>query len=509
MAEVTNNKTIAKNTILLYFKMMFTMAVSLYTSRVILDVLGIDDYGIYQAVGGVVAMLSFVNGALAVGSSRFITYELGTGNREKLKRTFSSLLSVHIVLALIVVVASETIGLWFVNNKLVIPTDRMTAALMAYHISILTAAVNIIVVPYSSSVIAHERMGIFASISILDAILKLGICYMLTIGNIDKLPLYALLLLMVQIINIVLYRAYCVRGFDETHYKPMWDKTILKDVLGYSGWNLLANTALALITYGSTILLNMFFTSAVVTAMAVSNQINGAAQQFVNSFRTAAIPQIVKKFATGDITGSKKLLLNSTKYSFYLMLLLALPILLVADDLLHLWLKVVPAYTTSFVQLTVLTCLFQVFDSSFYTALYAKGRIKENAIFSPTVLFLLFPLVYFMFKSGGSPLCLSWGLMVAYAFLGLLVKPLLIIQIAGYTWKEIIIVFIDCIKVLFGSLPVPLLSFFYIDSITINPFLRFLLLITISLLCIFVSVWFIGLSSDIRLKIINIAKSRF
>lgn len=501
--EKTNNKTIAKNTILLYFKMMFTMAVSLYTSRVILDVLGIDDYGIYQAVGGVVAMLSFVNGALAVGSSRFITFELGTGNEDKLKRTFSSLLTVHILLALIVVFAAETIGLWFINNKLVIPSDRMLAATIAYHISILTAAINIIVVPYSSSVIAHEKMGVFASISILDALLKLGICYLLTIGSLDKLPLYALLLFIVQFINIVIYRTYCIRRFNETHYTPMWDKEILKNVLGYSGWNLLANTALALITYGSTILLNMFFTPAVVTAMAVTNQVNGAAQQFVNSFRTAANPQIVKKYAIGDIVGSKSLLLNSTKFSFFLMLLLSLPIFLVADEMLHIWLKEVPPYTTNFIRITIVTCLFQVFDTSFYTALYAKGRIKENALFSPTVLFLLFPFVYFLFRSGGSPLCLSWGLLVAYALLGLFVKPLLIIHIAGYTWREILMVFLDCIKVLIVALPVPLLAYIYADSLFTHIFERFTILVILSVISVSITVWFIGISPYLRKKILN------
>lgn len=506
--DKTNNKTIAKNTIFLYFKMMFTMAVSLYTSRVILDVLGIDDYGIYQAVGGVVAMLCFVNGALAVGSSRFLTFELGTGNEDKLRRTFSSLLTVHILLALIVIIAAETVGLWFLHNKLVIPPERMDAALVAYHFSIITAAINIISVPYNSSIIAHERMSVYAYMCIIEALLKLGICYVITVGGIDRLSLYAIMLCVVQIIVTLLYRQYAVSRFEETHYKPMWDKTILKDVLGYSGWNLFANTALALITYGSTILLNMFFTSAVVTAMAVSNQVNGAAQQFVNSFRTAANPQIVKKYAVGDLDGSKRLLLNSTKYSFYLMLLLALPIFLVADELLHLWLKEVPPYTTIFVQITIVTCLFQVFDTSFYTALYAKGRIKENAMFSPTVLFLLFPIVYLLFNNGGSPLCLSWGLLAAYAILGLIVKPLLIIKIAGYTWEEIIQVFIECLKVIVIAVAIPIVVYNYSDELFPSMILKFLAIVTISVISVVTTVWTIGLTSEMRAKIRSFTKTK-
>lgn len=509
IGEKTDNKTIAKNTILLYVRMMFTMCISLYTSRVILAVLGIDDYGIYQAVGGVVAMLSFVNHALSTGSSRFLTFELGTGNADKLKRTFSSLLTAHILLALAVVVLAETAGLWFVYHKLVIPAERLSAAVTAYHFSIVTAVIQIIVVPYSASVIAHERMGVYAYVSILDAVLKLAICYLLSVGGLDKLMLYAMLLCTIQVVNILIYRGYCVKHFEESHYKPMWDKPILKEVLGYSGWNLFANTALALITYGSSILLNMFFTSAVVTAMAVSNQVNGAAQQFVNSFRTAANPQIVKKYAVGDLSGSKKLLLASTKYSFYLMLLLAIPLFFVADEVLHLWLKEVPEYTMIFVRVTIATCLFQVFDTSFYTALYAKGRIKENALLSPSVLFLLFIIVYFSFRGGySSPLILSYGLCIAYAILALIVKPLLIIKIAGYKWREILGVFVDCLKVFAVAIILPLLLYKFSGSLFHTNIIRALVLVAASLISVCATVWVIGLSPEMRGKVIGFIKGK-
>ncbi len=506
--EKTNNRTIAKNTVFLYVKMMFTMAVTLYTSRVILDVLGIDDYGIYQAVGGVVAMLCFVNGALAVGSSRFLTFELGRGDEDKLKRTFSSLLTVHLLLSIIVIVAAETIGLWFVKNKLVIPPERYDAAIIAYHFSIITAAITIVSVPYNSSIIAHERMSVYAYMCIIEALLKLGICYVITVGGMDKLVLYAIMLCVVQGTIALLYRQYAVKRFHETHYKPMWDKAILKDVLGYSGWNLFANTALALITYGSNILLNMFFSSAVVTAMAVSNQVNGAAQQFVNSFRTAVNPQVVKKFAAGDYEGSRNLLLNSTKYSFYLMLLLALPLFLVTDDLLSLWLKEVPVYTTFFVRITIATCLFQVFDTSFYTALYAKGRVKENAMFSPSVLFILFIVVYFLFRNGGSPLCLSWGLLASYAILGLLVKPLLLINICGYQWKEILIVYYDCFKVFVVAIIIPYILYRYVGYCFQSNFIKDVVLVLSSLLCVSTTVWRIGLSAKTRLQVISFFKAK-
>lgn len=508
MVEVTTNKTIAKNTIFLYIRMLFAMAVSLYTSRVILDVLGVNDYGLYQAVGGVVAMLSFLNGALSHGTSRFLTFELGTGNYDKLKRTFSSVMTVHILLAILIAVVAETAGLWFVKHKLVIPADRMDAAIIAYHFSILTAVFHIIQVPYNSSIIAHERMNVYAYVSILDVVLKLGICFLLNIGGIDKLILYASLLCTVQACIAMTYRLYCKRKFTEASYKPIWDWSILREVLGYSGWNLFANTALALVTQGASILLNMFFTSATVTAMSISNQVNAAAQQFVNSFRTAANPQIVKKYAVGDLEGSQRLLLTSTKFSFYLMLLLAMPIFLVSEELLAIWLKEVPEYTNIFVRITIVTCLFQVFDTSFYTALYAKGRIRENAMISPTILFLLFPIVYLLYKNGAPPTSLSWGLLAAYAILGLVVKPMLIVRIAGYRWKDIVKVFWDCLKVVAIASIVPLTLAYFTKGVFNSVFEKFIIMVLVSVTSVGITVWFIGLTPKLRSKALSFLRNK-
>ena len=503
MAEVTTNKTIAKNTIFLYIRMLFAMAVSLYTSRVILDVLGVDDYGLYQAVGGVVAMMAFLNNALSHGTSRFLTFELGTGNYQKLERTFSSVMTVHVLLALLIVFVAETLGLWFVCHKLVIPADRFDSAVIAYHVSILTTVIHIIQVPYNSSIIAHERMKVYAYVSIIDVVLKLAICYLLMIGGYDKLVLYAILLCAVQVCVMMIYHVYCKKQFAEAHFRPMWDWGILKGVLSYSGWNLFANTALVLVTQGASVLLNMFFNSAVVSAMAISNQVNAAAQQFVNSFRTAVNPQVVKKFAVGDLDGSKRLLLVSTRFSFYLMLLLVLPIFFLSKELLSIWLKEVPAYTNIFVRLTIVTCLFQVFDTSFYTALYAKGRIRENAMISPSVLFLLFPIVYLVYRAGGQPTALSWGLLFAYAFLGLVVKPLLIIKIADYQWGNIIAVFRDCLKVFVVAMILPSIFYFISDNFCQSLLTRVLLLGTIAAGSVGSTVWFIGLTPEWRRKLIG------
>ena len=498
----SSNKTIAKNTLLLYFRMLLTMVISLYTSRVILQILGVEDFGIYQTVGGVVGMLSFVNGALATGTSRFLTYELGTGDLLKLKKTFSTMLTAHVILAIGVFAISETIGLWFVCNKLVIPSERMGAALFAYHVSILTAMVQLTQVPYTASIISHERMGVYAYMSIVEVTLKLLIVYLLAIGNWDKLVLYATLLAFVTIGLAMYYRVYCKGHFEESHYTILIDKSIIKEVLGYSGWNLLANTSIALNNHGGVLLLNMFFSPGVVTARAVANQVNMAANQFISNFRTAANPQIVKRYAAKDFNSSKNLLLSSTKYSYFLMLFLALPIALVAEQLLSLWLGQVPPYSAVFLQLTIVCSLFQVFDTSFYTALYAKGQIRENALISPILGFISFPIVYILFKLGFSPVALAWVAVIRYALLGLVVKPVLVVQIVHYSWRDICSVFFSCLKVTLTSLPLPLFVNYIVKAQQIPVWVEIIVITVVCILSVGICSWYFGLTSEIRFKLI-------
>ena len=506
MEERSNNKTIAKNTLFLYFRMMLTMVIALYTSRVILKVLGVDDFGIYQAVGGVVGMLTFLNAALAVGTSRFLTFELGTGDFDKLKRTFSTVLTAHIILGIIIVSLSETVGLWFVYNKLMIPLERLEAAVIAYHLSVLTVVAQLMLVPYNASIISHERMSIYAYASIVDAVLSLIIVYLLTIGDIDKLVLYSALFLCVKVGMTAFYALYCARRFVETRCKLIMDKQILREVLSYSGWNLLSNGAIALNNQGALILLNMFFSPGVVTGRAIANQVNMAAFHFITNFRTAANPQIVKRYAAKDYSGSKELLLSSTKYSYYLMLMLSLPIVLVAEPLLKLWLGQIPPYSVIFLQLAIITSLFQVFDTSFYTALYAKGQIRENAIISPMVGFLAFPIMYVLFRFGFSPESMAWVSMIGVALLGFLIKPLLIIQIADYTWSEMFSVFVPCLKVTLASLPIPVIVYYSLQNC--NMILSFLLLVVVSVISVLLSSWFIGINGKTRKHLMNIIHNK-
>lgn len=492
----SNSKRIAKNTIFLYFRMMFTMVVALYTSRVVLNVLGVDDFGVYQTVGGVVGMLTFVNNALAIGSSRFLTYELGAGNFSKLKDTFSTVLSVHILLALILVVVAETVGLWYIYNKLVVAPERMDAAIFAYHISVLTSFITITQVPYNASIISHERMGVYAYVSIADVSLKLGVAYLLALGNYDKLKMYALLLFLVQLGVAFFYRVYCVRSFKECHYSLILKKDIFKDVLSYSGWNLFSSTTLALCNQGVLVLINAFFSPAAVAAKAVAGQVNMAANSFVNSFRTAVNPQIVKQYAANNREGSRNLLLDSTKFSFYLMLMLCIPIYLLAGPLLKLWLGVVPEYAEPFLKIAILTSLIDVFSQSFYTGLYAKGQIRENAVISFFILLPGFGLIFLLFKLGFSPISSAWVMLGAMSVISLIVKPLLLVKIVEYPVRPIIGVYVVCLRVALLSVPIPFLSFVALQDF--NEIFKFVLIVVLSIISVCASTWFAGLNADMK-----------
>lgn len=502
----SSNKTIAKNTIFLYFRMMLTMIISLYTSRVVLQVLGVDDYGIYQAVGGIVGFLSFINNALSAGSSRFITFGLGEGNVQKLKEIFSTTLIVHICLAIVIVILSETVGLWFLYNKLAIPPDRLNAAECVLHLSIITAFFSLTQVPYGACIVAHEKMGIYAYVSIIEVSLKLLIVYLLTIGNYDKLKIYALLLCIIEIGIVLFYNIYCYRNFEESRFRLLFDKKLFKEITIFSGWSLFASTSIALNSQGILVLLNMFFSPAIVAARAISLQVNSAANLFVTNFQVAATPQIVKLYASGNYEESKKILLQTTKFSFFLMLLLSLPICLGARQLLTIWLKNVPEYTVIFLQLVVIQSLFCVFDTSFYRVLYTKGRLKENALISPIFGFIQFPIVYFLFHLGYSPIVLSWASLIMYALLGIIVKPILVIKVAGYKWKDISSTFKPCFRVTITALPIPLL--FYYNMRCDFIITSFITITLVSILAVLFSIWFVGIDKCTKGYVIDYIKKR-
>ena len=312
----SNNKRIAKNTLLLYFRMLLTMVVSLYTSRVVLGALGVEDYGIYNVVGGVVAMFSMLSGSLSAAISRFITFELGTGNKEKLKRVFSSSVTIQMGLSAIILVLAETVGLWFLNNKMVIPESRMYAANWVFQLSLLTFVINLISIPYNAAIIAHERMSAFAYISIFEAVSKLVVAYCIVISPIDRLILYAIMLTTIAVIIRLIYGSYCKRKFEECTFHFIYDHDLLKQMFGFAGWNFIGASSALLRDQGGNIVINLFCGPAVNAARGIAVQVNTAIHSFVTNFMTALNPQITKSYAGADQKYLMTLLFQGARLSF-------------------------------------------------------------------------------------------------------------------------------------------------------------------------------------------------
>lgn len=506
MAEKVDNKKIAKNTVILYIRMVVTMAVGIFTSRITLEYLGITDYGIYQSVGGIVGLVAFTNTAISTGISRFITFGLGEDNPQKLRRTFSTILTIQIVFILVIVLIAETVGYWFITHKLVIPAGLMNAAIFAYHVSIFTVALGMLTNPFSAMISAHERFKVYAYISLVTTFATLGIAYLLQIIPTGRLYLYAGLLFLISLGSLSFQIFYSCKNFAETTFKLSFDKSIFREIAGFSGWSMFAALSIALNNQGVLVLLNMFFAPAVVAARAVSLTVYSASSQLVANFRTAMNPQIVKQYAAGNYEISRKLLLTSTKISFFLMLLLSVPIFYMAGPLLGVWLKKVPNYSDIFLKLVIIQALFQVFDTSFYMALYAKGRLKENALLSPLIGFLSFPITYILFKLGASPVALSWVTLVSYAVLGIIIKPILIVKIVDYKWTEILTVLGVCLKV---ALIAYSLGYIITRTLYHNTLIDFFIVSALCVIITAVVIYSTGLSKDMRQNINQIIKLLF
>ena len=399
-----NNKRIAKNTLMLYVRMLFTMAVSLFTSRVVLQTLGVEDYGIQNVVGGVVAMFSVLSGSMSSSISRFITFELGRGEIHRLKTVFSTGVNIQLGMSLLVIVVAEAAGVWFLNCKMNIPAERMVAANWVFQCSILTFVLNLLSVPYNASIIAHEKMSAFAYISVIEVTLKLIIVYMLTVSPFDRLITYSVLLLCVGALIRFIYGYYCKRHFEECTYHFVYDKAVLKSMTSFAGWNFLGNGAYMLNTQGVNILMNMYFGVAVNAARGVATQVDAALKQFVNNFTTAVNPQITKSYAQGDLESMHKLVCRSAKFSAFLMMFFAVPIILETDTILNIWLKNPPAYASIFLKWIIISSFMDtVLANSLVTSMFATGNIKRYQIIVTTVGCLVFPLSWLAFQLGFEP----------------------------------------------------------------------------------------------------------
>lgn len=398
-----NNKKIAKNTLLLYFRMLFMMAVSLYTSRVVLSTLGVEDFGIYNVVGGVVTMFGFINSAMTGSTQRFITFALGRGEEKELSKVFGTSMIIHGIISLLIILLAETIGLWFFYHKMIIPVERMDAAFWVFQFAVLTSVIMVMSVPYNAVIIAHEKMGAFAYISILEVILKLIIVYVLVVFHYDKLKLYAVLIFIIQMLVCLVYSTYCKKHFRETHFVWTRDKKLFFRMLVFAGWTMNGNLAVMGYTQGLNLLLNMFFNPVVNAARGIAVQVQIAVSNFCRNFQMALNPQITKSYAIGDYGYMHELVYASSRYSFYLLFLLSFPIVLESRFILSIWLEDIPNYTIPFVRIMLIITLCNALSNPMIVSAHATGKIRRFQMLEGGVLLLIFPIAYICLKLGMLP----------------------------------------------------------------------------------------------------------
>lgn len=495
---MSDNKKIAKNTLLLYARMILLMLVSLYTSRVILNGLGVADYGIYNVVGGVVTMFSMLSGSLTAAISRFLTFELGTGNKEKLKSIFSASVTIQIALSFIVLVLAETVGLWFMNEKLIISDDRLCAANWCYQFSIITFVINLISVPYNSAIIAHERMSAFAYISILEAVGKLLIALGIVFSPIDSLIFYGLMVAVLAIIIRIIYGWYCKKNFNECKYYFVWDKSLLSQMFAFAGWNFIGSSATILRDQGGNIILNLFFGPTVNAARAIAIKVNSVLTGFVTNFMTALNPQITKSYASGDINNMMNLLTQGARLSFYMLLLLSLPVLLNTNYLLVAWLKLIPEHTVSFVQLTLILAMHECLAYPLTTAMLATGKIKKYQIVAGGLNLMNLPIAYICLYLGMIPesiviVAIVFSLLVQIVRLGLL-KSMIKLNVIEFILK----VYGNIIIVTVVATFIP----YFVNKEMEEGFIRFFSISVLALITTLASEFFVGCTKEER-KLVN------
>ncbi|MDR3000892.1 MAG: hypothetical protein LBU89_06470 [Fibromonadaceae bacterium] len=504
MTPSENNKRIAKNTLFLYFRSILTLGVGLYTSREVLAQLGVEDFGIYNVVGGVIVLFSFIQNAMHSATSRFFTFDLGKGDFEALKKTFSLSVVIHIFTALTILILGETIGLWFLNTQLVIPPERMEAANFIYQFTIFTACIAILQMPYMVAINAHERMKIYAYAGIADAVFKLAVALALGFAPIDKLKFYSVLLFSVYVVMACFYRVYCYRNFKETRFKWFWDRKMFLERMGFSGWTTLGGISAIAALQGVNMLLNVFHGVVVNAAYGIMTQVSNVMTQFAHNFFAAVNPQITKSYARGDMNYLHNLLFRSIKFSFLISFAIAIPLVLNMDFILHLWLKTVPKYAVIFCQIRVIDWCFCMFFTPHYYSIMATGRIKKYLIIDSILTVQMLIFTYIFFKLGFSPVTVP----IIYFSINIIritviiffSRALIKFSIGEFIYKVVSKLLI----VVLISVPLPI----FISFNTKNFEAMFTTSISFILPFLFSSIFF-GLDKNERTMIFSLAKKKF
>ena len=499
-----DNKRLAKNTLFLYFRMFVTLVVGLYTSRVVLNVLGVTDYGIYNVLGGIVAIFATLNSAMASTSSRYITYYLGRGDDNKLKQIFCTVSFVHLAIASIVILACETIGLWFFYHHMAIPTDRVNVAFWLLQFSFAASFLSMINIPYTGLIIAHENMNIYAYISIFDVVMKLLIVFLIQITPVDKLLSYGFLILLVQIMDFLIYRCYCVRKYVESHLMLFFDMSLFKELASYFGWSIFGNLAMVFNTQGINLLLNVFFGPAVNAARGVAVQVQNIINQFVGNFQVALNPQIVKTYANKEMERMHQLMFASAKYGFLLLFLLSLPVMIEAKYILQLWLGIVPDHTVNFLRIILVSCMVNSLANSSTVAAGATGKIKAYSIAVGGTVLLPLPIAYIMLKVVLFPevvFCVVLTFEVLALYLRLLfMKKMVSMSVKKYVCQVIF----PALAVVVCSLIPPMLLHIYLPQSLINVIVVIILCFVMTL-C---SIYLVGLKKNEKIFIVKVVKNK-
>lgn len=499
-----NNKQIAKNTLLLYSRLLITMCVGLYTSRVVLNVLGVNDYGVYNVVGGVVAMFSLFTNSLSAAISRFFAFALGKHDESKLNSVFSTSVSIQLIMAIAIIIIAEVLGFFFLD-RLNLPIERFDAARWVFHFAVLSFAINLISVPYNAAIIAHEKMSAFAYISILEVVLKLAIAFTLSISPYDKLITYAILLALVALIIRIVYGIYCKINFQECHYHFSFDKNMLKEMSGFAGWNFFGSGAYLFNTQGVNIVTNIFFGVATNAARGITNQVESVVKQFVTSFTTAINPQIIKSYAAGSLDYMHSLICRGAKFSYLLMLFFVVPLMFEAETVLSLWLKNYPPEAPLFLKLSLVGTMFDMLGNSTANAAWATGNIKRYYIIVSSVGCLVFPISWICFALGCDAYFSYIVFAIIYAIV-MLVKVYIIKDLVKFPAKRF---FTD---VLFRIIPVTALSlilpsvFFF--GLNQYHLVRFVAVTLISIISVAIFTFIIGLTNGERNTIVKTFKDK-
>lgn len=398
--EQQNNKRIARNTLLLYIRTLIVMVVGLLTSRVNLDSLGVENFGIYNVVGGLVVMFSSLSGALSMAISRFLTFELGRNDKESLKLVYSTSIIIQVIMALAIVLLAETVGLWFLNAKMVISAERLGAANWVFQFAMISFVISFLNVPHTASIVSHEKMGAFAYFSIFDVVLRLLIAYLTYIAPVDKLIFYASLHCVSSFLLYILYTLYCRSQFEECHFKIIWDKSTLRRMFSFTGWNFIGSTSFVLKDQGGNMLINLFSGPTVNAARGIAMQVNNAVYTFVTNFTTALNPQITKNYAVGDYEYMKKLIFKGARFSFYILVLFSVPIIVNTEFIVQIWLGQIPEHTLNFIRLVLIFSLNECLAIPLSTAMMATGNIRNYQLSVGVMQLMNIPFSYVALKLG-------------------------------------------------------------------------------------------------------------